>query len=63
MTLHIVNHNVHRVLINIGSSVDVLFLSAYDHIGLPSTVLKLVDTPFYRFSGHMYNLTKGLSSL
>lgn len=35
-----------------GSLVDVLFCSAYEQMGLPPTVLKLVDTSLYGFSSH-----------
>lgn len=52
MTLQIINHNVHKVLIDTESSMNVLFRSAYDQMGLPPTILKPVDTPLYGFFSH-----------
>lgn len=52
MTLQITNYNVHRVLVDIGSSVDMLFRFAYNQMGLPPIVIKLVDTLLYGFSSH-----------
>lgn len=50
--LQIPNHNVHRILEDIGSSMDVLFQSAYDQMRLPPTILKPIDTPLYGFCSH-----------
>lgn len=56
VTLQITNHNVHRVLINTRSSVDMLFCLAYNQMRLPPTLLKLTDTPLYGFVGHSVQL-------
>lgn len=40
------------MLVNIRSSVDVLFCSANEQIGLLPTILKSIDAPLYGFSNH-----------
>lgn len=52
ITLQIANYNIYRVLIDTRSLVEVLFYSAYDHMGLSSTVFKLANASFYNFSSH-----------
>lgn len=52
VTLQIANHNIHQVLIDTESSMDVLLRFTYEQMGLLSAILKLVDTPLYRFSSH-----------
>lgn len=44
LTLQIANHNIHWVLIDTESSVDVLFLLAYNQMELLPTVLKPTNT-------------------
>lgn len=51
LTLQIVNHNVHRVLIDIRSLVDIPFYLAFNQMELPPIVLKLTNTPLYMFAG------------
>lgn len=60
--LQIANHNVHQVLVDTESLVDVLFHSAYELIRLLLTIFKLV-APFFMVSLIIaYNLAKELSS-
>lgn len=49
LTLQIANHNVHMVLINSGSSVDVLFRTIYSQMRLLLEVLKPTSTSLYGF--------------
>lgn len=49
LTLQIASHNVHKVLIVSGRSVDVLFQSAYNQIRLPYEIFKLTSTSLYGF--------------
>lgn len=49
LTLQIANHNVHRVLVENSSFVDVLFYSIYNQIRLPPKALKPISTPLYGF--------------
>lgn len=52
VTLQIANHNIHQVLVDTKSLVEVLFHLTYNHMGLLPTIVKQVDTLFYSFSGH-----------
>lgn len=63
VTLQIANHNIHPVLVDIRSSVDILFLSAYNQMELPPTILKPVDAPLYSFSNHSIRPNKGVKLL
>lgn len=47
---------MHQGLVNTKSSINVLFRSTYKQIGLSPTILKLMDAPFYSFSGHNVQL-------
>lgn len=49
-TLQIANHNVHKMLVNNGSSVDVLFCAPYNKLGLLHEVLKPISIALYDFS-------------
>ena len=51
VTLKIANHTIHRVLVDSGSSVDVIFKSAYDQMGIAQGKLKSAPTPLYGFAG------------
>ena len=51
VTARIGNHNVHRILIDNGSSVDVLFADAFDQLGINRNQLRPVSTLLYGFAG------------
>lgn len=51
------------MLIDIESLMDVLFCFAYNEMGLLFTVLKPINTPLYRFSGHSIGLHEGVELL
>ncbi|GAA0148776.1 hypothetical protein LIER_36798 [Lithospermum erythrorhizon] len=40
------------MLVDTGSSTDILYLGAYDRLGLPRNLLKPADTPLTGFTGH-----------
>ena len=47
----IANNNVHRMLVNKGSSVDILYYQAFEKMGLKFSDLKPSPNPIYRFIG------------
>ena len=51
VTLRVGNSNVYRILIDGGSSINVLSKSAFDKMGFTSDMLKPSHRPFYGFSG------------
>ncbi|GAA0160093.1 hypothetical protein LIER_16726 [Lithospermum erythrorhizon] len=48
----IANYTVERMLVDIGSSADILYLSTYDKLGLPPNMLQPMNTPLTEFTGH-----------
>lgn len=50
VTAGIANHNVHRVLVDNGSSINILSRVTYDSMSLPADKLRLSPTPLYGFS-------------
>ncbi|GAA0167184.1 hypothetical protein LIER_22173 [Lithospermum erythrorhizon] len=48
----VANFMVSRMLVDTGSSADILYLQAYDRLGLPGTHLEPVCTPLTGFTGH-----------
>ena len=48
----IANNNLHRILIDNGSSVDILYFQAFERIGLKVSDLKPSPNPVYNFTGH-----------
>ena len=51
VTMKVTNYNIHRILIDSISSVDVMFKSAYDQMEIPKNKLKTLPTPLYEFAG------------
>ena len=51
VSLKIAKNHVHRILIDNGSSTDVIFKSALDKMNLEGAILRPVKTPLYGFSG------------
>ncbi|XP_058084610.1 uncharacterized protein LOC131232406 [Magnolia sinica] len=62
VTLIIANHKVYRILVNTGSSTDVIYSKAFERMGIPRSCLRLVKTPLYSFSGERV-ISKGAISL
>ncbi|KAK3037910.1 hypothetical protein RJ639_031801 [Escallonia herrerae] len=52
VTLRVGNFDVKRILINNGSSAEVLFYEAFQRMNIPSDPLWKIDTPLYGFSNH-----------
>lgn len=51
LTLKFSNYNVHRILVDNESLIDVYFRLAYNQMSLPPKVLKSTNTFLYRFLG------------
>ena len=47
----IANNNVHRILVDNGSSVDILYFQAFERMGLKVSGLKPSPNPVYGFTG------------
>ena len=47
----IANNNVHRILVNNGSSVDILYFQEFKRMGLKVSDLKPSPNPVYGFTG------------
>jgi hypothetical protein len=43
--------DLHKVLVNNGSQTDIIFLHAFDHMGIIHSLLKPADNPLYSFGG------------
>jgi hypothetical protein len=43
--------DLHKVLVYNGSQADIIFLHAFDHMGIIHSLLKPLDNPLYSFSG------------
>ncbi|KAK2999841.1 hypothetical protein RJ639_023777 [Escallonia herrerae] len=52
VTLRVGNFDVKRILIDNGSSAEVLFHEAFQRMNIPSDRLRKIDTPLYGFSNH-----------
>ncbi|GAA0181604.1 hypothetical protein LIER_30258 [Lithospermum erythrorhizon] len=50
ITLVIVNYIVERMLVDTGSSIDILYLSTYDKLGFPYNVLQPMHMPLTGFT-------------
>ena len=51
VTTRIDNHNVHRIFVDNGGSVNVLFVESFDQLDTKTNQLKHVSTLLYRFAG------------
>ncbi|XP_058075798.1 uncharacterized protein LOC131224291 [Magnolia sinica] len=51
VTMTIANHKVYRILVDTGSSADVIYSEAFKRIGIPRSHLRLVKTPLHGFTG------------
>ncbi|KAK3003977.1 hypothetical protein RJ639_019244 [Escallonia herrerae] len=52
VTLRVGNFDVKRILVDNGSSAEVLFYEAFQRMNIPSDRLRKIDTPLYGFSNH-----------
>ena len=49
----ITNNNVHRMLVDNGSSIDILYFQAFERIGLKVSDLRPSPNPIYSFTGQL----------
>ena len=47
----VANNNVHRILVDNGSSIDILYFTAFERMGLKVSDLKPSPNPVYGFTG------------
>ncbi|KAK2999057.1 hypothetical protein RJ639_024268 [Escallonia herrerae] len=52
VTLRVGNFDVKRILVDNGSSAEVLFYEAFQRMNIPSDRLRKIDMPLYGFSNH-----------
>ncbi|KAK3006034.1 hypothetical protein RJ639_016313 [Escallonia herrerae] len=52
VTLQVGNFDVKRILVDNGSSAEVLFYETFQRMNIPSDRLRKIDTPLYGFSNH-----------
>ncbi|GAA0150727.1 hypothetical protein LIER_37168 [Lithospermum erythrorhizon] len=58
----IANYTAERMLVDTGSSADILYLSTYDKLGLPCNMLQPMHTPLTGFTRHSF-YPKGMVTL
>ena len=51
ITARVANSNVHRLLVDDGSTVDIIYLDVYKSMGLIESELSLTTSPLYGFTG------------
>ena len=51
ITVMMANDNVHRILVDNGSSVDILYYQAFQKMGLKNSDLRPSPNPIYGFTG------------
>jgi hypothetical protein len=56
VTLTIANHNVHRILVDNGCSVDISYWSVFKKLNLGQKKIILVQSPFIGFAGEQVQL-------
>ena len=62
ITVEIENYAVKKVLVDQGSSVDILYWATYQKLQLPDTAMIPYDEPIYGFSGEQVS-TRGYISI
>ena len=62
ITTWISNRIVHRLMVDDGSAVDIVYLDAYKQMRLAKNALSLATSPLYRFTGD-HIIPKGTASL
>lgn len=55
VSLTVAHYECKRALVDIGSSMDILYEEAFNHIGLNVSYLKLIKTPLIGLVGDMVN--------
>ena len=51
ITARVANSNVHRMLVDDGSAIDIIYLDAYKRMGLTESELSPTTPPLYEFIG------------
>ena len=47
----VLNNNVHKMLVDNGSAMDIIYLNIYKRIGLTESEISPTNSPLYRFLG------------
>jgi hypothetical protein len=51
VTLTVANHGIHQILVDNGSSADILYWPAFQHMGIDRDMIKLFGSPLVGFGG------------